>query len=176
PSAVALIEAPTMADEITPTMIEALGRIAPAAGNAEDAMPPATGVDNEPLVDARGSVFPQSSVFARPSGAMPVEGRYLVLGSFRVPAYATRAMDRFAALAPRIAPAQIDGRKWHRVVIGPLAGLALAETRRAAAALGVNGAWPVTLCAYELGPRPCGTPVPRLVPSGSVQVAAAPTL
>jgi len=169
PASVAEVSAPTMADEIASETVDALRRIAPAAGPVEGAAAPVFDAGPEPLVDASGGAA------ARPLAAKPDEGRYLVLGSFRDPAHAARALDLYAALAPRLAPAEIDGRQWHRVVVGPLATAKMSETRRQAAALGVDGSWPVTLCAGDAGPRPCAASAPRRpAPAADVQIAQAP--
>ena len=129
-----------------------------------------------PVRKADGGVPPRRAAESetRTEATAAAEGRYLVLGSFRDPAHADRALRLYAAVAPQIAPAEIDGRQWHRVVVGPVAEPEMADARRQVAALGIDGVWPVTLCADDLGPRSYAGPAPRPIPAAEVQVAHAP--
>jgi cell division septation protein DedD len=49
-----------------------------------------------------------------------VRTRYVMVGSFLDPANAARAVARYAPLAARIVPAEVHGRHFHRVMVGPL--------------------------------------------------------
>lgn len=56
---------------------------------------------------------------AAPAPAI-VKTRYVMVGSFLEPANAARAVARYAPLAARIVPAEVHGRQFHRVMVGPL--------------------------------------------------------
>jgi hypothetical protein len=49
-----------------------------------------------------------------------VKTRYVMVGSFLDPANAARAVARYAPLAARIVPAEVHGRRFQRVMVGPL--------------------------------------------------------
>lgn len=59
---------------------------------------------------------------AAPAAVAPavVRTRYVMVGSFLDPANAVRAVARYAPLAARIVPAEVNGHQFHRVMVGPL--------------------------------------------------------
>ncbi|MGO8914705.1 MAG: SPOR domain-containing protein [Stellaceae bacterium] len=60
----------------------------------------------------------------------PVAGtRYVTVGSFLNPDNAARAASRYAGLTVTVVPAEIQGRHFHRVVVGPLSGEAAAALK-----------------------------------------------
>jgi SPOR domain len=50
----------------------------------------------------------------------PVRDQYVTVGSFLDPANAARAAAAYAPLQVNIVPAEVEGRQFHRVVVGPL--------------------------------------------------------
>lgn len=65
-----------------------------------------------------------SAAVARPAdGTAPpsvVRDQYVTVGSFLDPANAARAAAGYAPLRVSIVPAEVQGRQFHRVVVGPL--------------------------------------------------------
>jgi hypothetical protein len=57
---------------------------------------------------------------ARPAPAEILRDRYVVVGSFLDPANATRAVAHYAPLKASIVDVEVQGRHFHRVVVGPL--------------------------------------------------------
>lgn len=81
---------------------------------------------------------------------------FVVIGSFRNPIYAEAARRRHADLPVQLAPAQVQGHDWLRVLAGPYEAQDAAAVRKGLADTGVTGTWPLRLCAGTLAPPPCG--------------------
>ncbi len=74
---------------------------------------------NVPVEAGKASVPPP----AAESGPAPVaiaRDRYVALGSFLDPGNAARTAARYAALHPTITRVEVGGRRFHRVIVGPL--------------------------------------------------------
>jgi len=82
-----------------------------------------------PVMTGNASV-PRPEVAA----AAPAQ-RYVTVGSFLDPGNAARAAARYAELNATIVPAEVKGRRFHRVVVGPLSNEAAAALRLRLAAL-----------------------------------------
>lgn len=99
-------------------------------------------LDDKPVCDttetAAGKDVPVergSASAARPDkAAAPVPGavardRYVTVGSFLDPANAARAAARYAPLPSSVVPAEVNGRRFLRVVVGPLSSEEAANLR-----------------------------------------------
>ncbi len=71
-----------------------------------------------PVVSGHASVaLPSTAPAAAPQAA---RDRYVTLGSFLKRRNAARTARRFADVKPEIVPVEVNGRRFHRVVVGPL--------------------------------------------------------
>lgn len=89
-------------------------------------------LNDKPICDstltARGKSVPVeqgSAAVPPPPEAAPTEtamvrSQYVTVGSFLDPANAVRAAASYAPLQVNIVPAEVGGRQFHRVVVGPL--------------------------------------------------------
>jgi len=85
-------------------------------------------LDDKPVCDtsdtAQGKLVPvdlhEVEVARPPPPAAVVRDRFVTVGSFLDAANAERAASRYAPLQVRIVPAEVGGRLFHRVVVGPL--------------------------------------------------------
>lgn len=103
------------------------------------------------------------------------EGTYLVLGSFSTQGNAERALARYADAKPLIVSAMVNGKTYHRLVIGPYKPGALARARaHAAVAYNIHHAWTITLtgCAPS-GTAACSVPTGRAA-KAAPQLASLP--
>ena len=94
---------------------------------------------------------------ATPVAAPPsqIATRHLVVGSFRERARATTHVARLGDANLRILSTTVKGRVQYRVVAGPFPKSELAAAKRSYAALGIKGAWPITVRdqAFQLAAR-----------------------
>jgi len=84
-------------------------------------------LNDKPICDstltARGKEVPVEQGGAAvppPVAAVAVRDQYVTVGSFLDPANAVRAAAAYAPLQVNIVPAEVGGRQFHRVVVGPL--------------------------------------------------------
>lgn len=82
-------------------------------------------------VEIGQAATPRPGLAAAPVAA----ARYVTVGSFLNPDNAARMAARYAALNASVVPAEIGGRQFHRVVVGPLTGEAAARLQLQLAAL-----------------------------------------
>ena len=71
-------------------------------------------------VEQRGAEAPRPVEAAAAPAAMEARDQYVTIGSFLDPANAARAAASYAPLGVRLVPAEVRGRQFHRVVVGPL--------------------------------------------------------
>ena len=72
------------------------------------------------------------------------EARYfVVIGSFTNADHAAKRVAKYPGLAPDILPADIDGRHFRRVVVGPFGRGDIEHARQRIRAIGITDAWPL---------------------------------
>jgi SPOR domain len=86
-------------------------------------------------VEVGQAATPRPGLAAVPAPAPVAATRYVTVGSFLNPDNAARVAARYAALNASVVPAEIGGRHFHRVVVGPLSGEAAAALQLRLAAL-----------------------------------------
>jgi len=80
------------------------------------------------------SSAPETGITARTRG-------HVVIGSFTDPAEAEGHRALYKHLAPKVVPAEVDGRLYHRVVVGPFERAALKPAKQRIVAAGITDAW-----------------------------------
>ena len=76
-----------------------------------------------------GQAATPNPALAAPAPAPVAATRYLTVGSFLNRDNAVRAAARYAALHATIVPVEVQGRQFHRVVVGPLSTEAAAALK-----------------------------------------------
>jgi SPOR domain len=84
-------------------------------------------LDDKPVCDTTDTAQAQKvpvelheAAAAAPVPVAAVRDRFVTVGSFLDAANAERAASRYAPLRVRLVPAEVGGRLFHRVVVGPL--------------------------------------------------------
>lgn len=90
-----------------------------------------------PVDIGKASVPPPAPESSPAPAVASARDRYVALGSFLDAGNAARAAARYAPLHPTIRVVEIGGRRFHRVVVGPLSAAA-ATTLKARLAAGQN--------------------------------------
>ncbi len=110
-----------------------------------DAEPPVTAdlsadrVGPRPVVDGTD----MDEVGLSRAAPVPEARYYVVIGSFTNADYAAERVAKYPGLAPDILPADIDGRHFRRVVVGPFGRGDIEQARQRIRAVGITGAWPL---------------------------------
>jgi cell division protein FtsN len=110
-----------------------LAALAPAAGPSME--------DQTPMQrpDETGTTAAMTEV---PMPRAASDGAYLVvIGSFLEASHAEARQKQFADWQPRILEKQLDGKTFHRIVLGPYDKAGLAEARQRLKAAGIADNW-----------------------------------
>jgi hypothetical protein len=73
------------------------------------------------LVEAGKNLVPRSGTVRATAARLATKDRYVTVGSYLSPDNAVLAKARYAGLNPAIVPVDVRGKRFNRVVVGPLA-------------------------------------------------------
>jgi hypothetical protein len=106
-----------------------------------------------PADTSMDSDFETAGLPTEPPAAAPVTLRtYLIVGSFRTSDRAERLASRLGGLPVSVLPGMVDGRRYHRVAVGPVAPGTAAAWRARLAGNGIAESWALKI--YEVDEAP----------------------
>jgi SPOR domain len=86
------------------------------------------------LVEAGKNLVPRSGTVRATAAPLATEDRYVTVGSYLSPDNALLAKARYAGLKPAIVLVDVGGKRFNRVVVGPLSARAAATLKARLAA------------------------------------------